>query len=383
MSSSIKIGRISGIPIAVHPSWLIAFFFIAWTISDLFQNSFDSWSASQYWTGAIIGSLALFASVLVHELAHSIVAQRLGLPVQGITLFIFGGVSQIQGRYKRARDEFLVAFAGPLSSLIIGAVGLFVWFTLRPDGGEDPSLLLGIIFYLGAMNIILGVFNLLPGFPLDGGRVLRSAVWGWSGSESRATRVAAGVGNIVAWILMAIGIFQFLNGNIIGGIWLAFIGLFLQSAARGERRAESVRNATQVPLRAAVQRTPQMVDATDRVSDVMIDVISRGFQQVVPVIERDAPIGFFTAEDANRFPPTEWHNLSVGGVIARQEPFTVQLSDDAFDVLQAMQARGLRYALVLAMDNVVGVVGQAELEALIRYRSADGDASVGQPPYRP
>lgn len=381
MSSSIKIGRISGIPIAIHPTWIIAFFFIAWTISTLFENSFSSWSTVQVWTGAVIGSLALFASVLVHELAHSIVAQRLGLPVEGITLFIFGGVSQIRGRYKRARDEFLVAFAGPLSSLIIGALGLFAWFLFRPEHSEDTGLVMGIIFYLGFMNIILGVFNLLPGFPLDGGRVLRSIVWGWSHNESTATRVAVGVGSLVAYGLIGLGIFQFINGETFSGLWIAFIGLFLQSASRGERRAERARSSIgQVPLRAAVQQTSQFANATDRVSDVMRDIVSRGFQQVVPVLENDAPIGFFTAEDARRFPATDWMNLSVGSVIYRQEPYAVQLSDDAVDVLDAMQARKIPYAMVLAEDAVVGVVGQAELESLIRLRQSGGDASVGQPP---
>lgn len=380
MSSSIKIGRISGITISIHPTWIIAFFFIAWTIGSLFERSFSSWSPVQYWTGAAIGSLALLASVLVHELAHSIVAQRLGLPVDGITLFIFGGVSQIRGRYKRARDEFLVAFAGPLSSLIIGALALGVWFVFSPERG-DPSLLLGIIFYLGFMNIILGIFNLLPGFPLDGGRVLRSAVWAWTKNEGKATRVAATVGNLVAWGLIGLGLYQFLDGNTFGGIWMAFIGLFLQSAARGEKQAERARSSVGlVPIRSAVQQTPQLANATDRVSDVMSEIITRGFQQVVPVIDNGTPVGFFTAEDARRFPINEWVNLSVGTVIQRQQSYAVQLSDDAVAVLDALQARRIMYAMVLAEDAVVGVIGQEELQALIRLRQTGSDASVGQPP---
>lgn len=383
MGSSIKIGRISGISIAIHPTWLIAVIFIAWTIASLFERSFSSWSTPMYWTGAVIGSLALFASVLVHELAHSITAQRLGLPVDGITLFIFGGVSQIRGRYRRARDEFLVAFAGPLSSLVIGGVALLAWVSLRPDQG-DPGLLLGIIFYLGFMNVLLGVFNMLPGFPLDGGRVLRSIVWGWSQSERTATRIATAVGNLVAWGLIGIGLWRFIDGDFIGGIWMAFIGLFLQSASRGERHAERVRNSVgTVPLRAAVQRTPRIVDASERVSDVVENVVQRGFQPVVPVIDDGVPAGFFTIEDANRFPAPDWDNLSVGSVIRRQEPYAVQVDDDAVDVLDALRARRARYAIVLAGDNVVGVVGQPELESLIRFRSAGGAPPGGQPPSWP
>lgn len=380
MRSSIKIGKISGISIAVHPTWVIAVIFIAWTIASLFERSFASWSTTQYWTGAIVGSLALFASVLVHELAHSIVAQRIGLPVDGITLFIFGGVSQIRGRYSRARDEFWVAFAGPASSLILGALFLLTWTWLRPDRG-DPSLLLGIIFYLGFMNIALGVFNLLPGFPLDGGRVLRSAVWALSHNESTATRVAAGVGNVVAWGMIGLGVYRFLDGDTVGGIWMAFIGLFLQSASRGERQAEQARRAgPHVPLRAAIQRTPQIVEADERVSDVMERVVSRGFQQVVPVIDDGVPVGFFTAGDAARFPVQDWVNLSVGAVIDRQQPYAVQLSENAVDVLDALRARNTRYAMVLDGDDVVGVVGIPGLEAVIRLTTHGADASVGQPP---
>ena len=379
MNSSFKIGRISGISIAVHPTWLIAVIFIAWTIARLFERTFETWSTTQNWTGAIIGALALFGSVLVHELAHSIVAQRLGLPVDGITLFIFGGVSQIRGKYVRARDEFLVAFAGPLSSLLLGGLLLLVWLTLEPERG-DPSLILGIVFYLGFMNVLLGVFNLLPGFPLDGGRVLRSLVWGWSHNEGTATRVAATVGMLVAWGLIGLGIFEFMNGNVVGGIWMAFIGLFLQSASRSERQAErSGRVTMHVPLRAAIQGTPHIVEASERVSYVMNDVIARGFQQVVPVVDEGVPVGFFTAADSARFPIQDWVNLSVGSIIQRQHPYAVQMSDNAIEVLEALRASGARYALVLDEDNVVGVVGLPGLEAVIRLMTPGADASAEPP----
>lgn len=380
MSSSFKIGKISGISIAVHPTWLIAVVFIAWTIASLFERQFPTWSTTQQWTGAIVGALSLFASVLVHELGHSIVAQRLGMPVDGITLFIFGGVSQISGKYKRARDEFFVAFAGPLSSLILGALFLLVWLVLRPERG-DPSLILGIVFYLGFMNVLLGIFNLLPGFPLDGGRVLRSIVWGVSHSEGTATRVAASVGMVVAWAMIGFGIYQFLNGNVAGGIWMAFIGLFLQSASRNERKAERAeRIVAYVPMRAAVQKTPHIVDANDRVSDVLKDVVERGFQQVVPVVDDGVPIGFFTAEDAARFPIQDLVNLSVGSVIQRQQPYAVQVSGNAVEVLEILRLRRARYALVLDENSVVGVVGVPGLEGVIRLMMPGADASADHPP---
>ena len=327
----------------------------------------------------MLGALALFGSVLLHELAHSITAQQLGLKVDGITLFIFGGVSQIRGKYERARDEFLVAFAGPLMSLLLGVLCLVAWQVFRPESG-DPVLLLGLVFYLGVMNLLLGAFNLLPGFPLDGGRVFRSMIWGWTKNESLATRLAANVGQLLAWAMFGIGIYRFVNGDIIGGIWMAFIGMFLQSASRSERRASRMGDAgPTIPLRAAIQRTPRVVDARDRLSDVMEGIIAHGDQQVVPVIENGTPVGFFTAEDAARFPAVDWHNLSVISAIRRQPLLAVQSTDNAVDVLEALRARDITFAMVFSGNELVGVASREAIEATIRFMNSGDGASVEPP----
>ena len=380
MNSSFKIGRVSGIEIGVHPTWLIAFAFIAWTLAGSFYPStFHEWSQVQYWVAGVLTSLVLFASVLVHELAHSLVAQKLGLPVKGITLFIFGGVSEITGKYQRARDEFLVAFAGPASSLVLGLLLILVWMAARPERPSDTSVLMGIVFFIGRMNIVLGVFNLLPGFPLDGGRVLRSLVWGWTGNERKAMRVAGAVGRFVAWGLIGIGVLRFFQGDYVGGLWMAFIGMFLNAAARGEARAERQREAVgPVSLRTAIRGTPQIVEASRSVADVMARVVGRGLQQVVPVVEEGEPVGYFTEDDARRFPNYEWVKLSVGAAIKREPPYLVQFDHDAVDVLDELQARGLTYALVLSGPDVVGVVDVAGLETAIRFYASGGGAPLGQ-----
>ena len=374
MGSTFKIGRIAGIPIDVHASWLIAVAFITWTISSLFSDTFPGWTSRETWTAAIFGALALFGSVLIHELAHSLTARRLGLPVRGITLFIFGGVSKIDGRYSRSRDEFLVAFAGPASSLVLGAVFWAMWQAFKPDRG-DPSLALGIVSYLGLMNLLLGVFNLLPGFPLDGGRVLRSIVWGWSGNERRATRVAVSVGRLMAIGMIGLGAWQVFNGNVTSGIWMVFIGFFLSSAGRGEERAERARDAgPRVSLRAAVQRTTYLADATNSVTEVMSRAYG-GNQRVVPVLDRGEPVGFFTHEDVLRFPQQELRNLSVGSVIRRERMNIFPLDGDAFRAIEKLRESGARYALVVAGEALVGVVDEAGLEAVIRLYHGGGDAS--------
>jgi Zn-dependent protease len=379
MMSSIKICRIRGIRITVHPTWFLAVVFIAWTIESLFARSYPGWSSSQHWIAAVLGALALLGSVLLHELAHSITAQQIGLKVDGITLFIFGGVSQIRGKYQRAGDEFIVAFAGPLMSLLLGVICLVAWQVFRPVDG-DPVLLLGLVFYLGVMNLLLGAFNLLPGFPLDGGRVFRSIIWGWTKNERLATQLAANVGQLLAWAMFGLGIYRFVNGDIMGGIWMAFIGMFLQSAARSERRASRVGAVRPpIPLRAAIQRTPRVADARDRLSDVMEGIIAHGDQQVVPVIENGTPIGFFTAEDAARFPAVEWHSLSVGSAIRRQSLLVVQSTDDAVAVLDALTLRYISYAMVFSGNELVGVAGKEAIEAAIRFMNSGDGTSAEMP----
>ena len=381
MRSNFKLGRVLGIEVSVHPTWFIAFGFIAWTLGgSFFPGTFDGWTTPQYWLAGILTSLTLFASVLVHELAHSVIARTLGMRVEGIVLFIFGGVSQISGKYTRARNEFLVAFAGPASSLVLGGLLLVLWTTSRPDALQDTRPLMGIVFYIGMMNVLLGIFNLLPGFPLDGGRVLRSMVWGATGNERTAMRVAGTVGRLVAWGLIGFGAWRFLSGDIVGGLWTAFIGLFLSSASRSEQQAESTgEQAGFVPLRVAVQRTPEIVDASTSVSDVMDRLINRGYQLVAPVTDHGEPVGYFTPDDVRRFPHYEWPNLSVGSVIRREKIHAVQLSENAVSVLGRMRTMQVRHALVLAGDNVVGVIDQDGLEAAIRSMTSSGGASADRP----
>ncbi|MCH7706427.1 MAG: site-2 protease family protein, partial [Chloroflexi bacterium] len=218
MRSSYTFMRIRGIRISVHFTWLFAVAFIALTLSEgFFPAYFRGWSTATYWGTGILASLLLFLSVLVHELAHSFVAQARGLKVEGITLFIFGGVSNMGSEATRARDEFVIAVVGPLTSLALAA--LFWALHLVMGDGDGP--LAAVVFYLGYMNALLAVFNMMPGFPLDGGRVLRSIVWGVTGNLTRATNIAAGVGQAFGWSLVALGVYQILQGNVAGGLWVA------------------------------------------------------------------------------------------------------------------------------------------------------------------
>src|SRR2546428_10574126 len=229
MPGSLRIGSIAGIAIYIHVSWLLILVFLTVSLATgWFPRLYPGFTSTTYLILGLIASLLLFVSVLLHELAHSFGASRRGLPVKSITLFIFGGVSNIEREPTSPGVEFQVAVVGPLTSLLIGVVCFLLQLPLR--GTNSP--LEEILFYLAVTNILLGVFNLIPAFPLDGGRVLRSIIWKISGSMRQATRAASITGQVIAYLFILLGIWLFFTVSILNGIWLGFIGWFLLSAAQ-------------------------------------------------------------------------------------------------------------------------------------------------------
>jgi Zn-dependent protease len=233
----ITFGKIWGITLRLNPSWFIIFILVTWALAgSWFPSAYPAWSLTEKISAGVITSLLFFASVLVHELMHSYVAQHEGTEVKSITLFIFGGVSEISGEPKKASDEFSMAIAGPLTSLVLGGILLAVWAILRHDAGGAGQFIAAVSYWLGLINVSLGAFNLIPGFPLDGGRVFRSILWGKSGDLRAATKTASQVGRVIAYIFIFIGIFLFFSGNWLNGVWLVLIGWFLDNAASGSYR---------------------------------------------------------------------------------------------------------------------------------------------------
>lgn len=230
MRNSVRIGRISGIEVGAHWTWLIVFAYLTFSLATAYfpnTNVAPGYGDAVYWTAGAVGTILLFASVFAHEMAHSLTARSQGMDVDSITLFIFGGISNIQERPPSPRAEFMMTVVGPLTSLILG--GLLLGMTAIID---TDQLILALLSYLGLINVIVGVFNLIPGFPLDGGRLLRAGIWAATDDRRRATRIAAAVGLGIAWLLILGGLaMAFLTGNVGGGIWLALIGWFLSQAA--------------------------------------------------------------------------------------------------------------------------------------------------------
>ncbi|MFN0145633.1 MAG: site-2 protease family protein [Dehalococcoidia bacterium] len=313
--------------------------------------------------------------VLIHELAHAIVAIRRGLPVPRITLFIFGGVSQLARQPETARAEFVIAAAGPATSLVIAALSGVLAITV----GTANEKVEGVFGYLAAVNVLLGIFNLLPGFPLDGGRVLRSIVWGRTHSFRRATNVAAGVGQIFAYGLMGLAFLFILNGFIWNGIWFAFIGWFLLGAAKGESSQLQLDTILR-PLRAKNVMHQDFISVPPGipVQEVVDRYIVEQGERAVMVANGDAVLGILTVTDVQRVPRADWPNTPAQRIMTpRDKVVTVSTETPALDVLQVIGERRLNQVPVLADGRMVGLITRRELMDRVHLA---GSLAPNEPP---
>lgn len=228
MGTSLRLGRVFGIPIEVHISWVFVFLLLTFLIADEFENSRLRWPVAQRWTVAMVTVVAFFLSVLAHELSHSVMAKSKGISVRGITLFIFGGVSRLDSEPERPLTEFAIALVGPLCSIILAVIFGAIWYLL----GRDDSTVEVVLVLLAWTNLSLGLFNLVPGYPLDGGRLLRAGIWGMTGNHHRATQIAARAGQGVGTAMVLGGVSLAVWLEPLDGVWLAVVGIFLFSIAR-------------------------------------------------------------------------------------------------------------------------------------------------------
>jgi Zn-dependent protease len=301
----IELFRIRGIPVRIDVGWLLIVGLISWSLaSGYFPYVLPSQSPTAYWVQGLIAALLLFSSVLLHELAHAVVAIHHGVPVGGITLHVFGGVSQLEGEPETPRAELLIAIVGPLTSFALAAVCFGIGRVLT-----GPPWLDVLAGYLAAVNLVVGTFNLLPAFPLDGGRVLRAALWAWSGSADWATRRASRVGSALAVLMVAVGVVRAVTGEPLGGLWFALIGLFLYQAARASYELARIRSRLDAVQVAQVMNTaPSVLEAVPATSTE--DVVSprdsawhaflkmtRSGRGRVGVVEDGALVGVVTHRD--------------------------------------------------------------------------------------
>ena len=393
MKNGLRIGRLFGINIYLDWSWLLIFLLVAWSLATQFALMHPAWGPELAWSVAIAAALLFFASVLAHELAHSIVAQAQGIPVRNITLFLFGGVANIQQEPRSPRGEFLLAIVGPLTSLAIGgfcllAVSLFA--PLSADAALNPGLafasldpLTTLLLWLGSANIVLGIFNLLPGFPLDGGRVLRAILWGVTGNFRTATRWAAGVGQVLAWLLIFSGIamifgveIPFFGTGLIGGLWLAFIGWFMSSAARQSYQQVVVHDMLEgVPaarlMRANVPAVSPGTSTSDLVHHYMMGTDERAF----PVLDGDRLVGLVTLEDIRKVAREDWDTTSAAEIMTPADQLAVvQPQDDASAALDKLTERNVHQVPVISNGHLVGLVRSSDIMRWLNLQAPNGIA---------
>lgn len=370
MDASVKLGHIWGIPIGLHSSWFLIFIFLTWSLATgYFPQEYPALGGLSHWGLGLVTSLLFFASVLAHELGHAWVALRNGIPVKRITLFIFGGVAQIAQEPKSPGAEFRVAIAGPLVSLALAVIFAGTWLV-----DQAVPFLAAPSEYLMRINAMLALFNLVPGFPLDGGRMLRAVVWKLNGSFTRATRVAAFAGQLVAFGFIAWGVFTIFQGQFLNGLWLAFIGWFLQNAAASSYAQVNLQSSlagvkvSQVMARDCA-RVPSLVPLSQLVDERVLTGGGRCFF----VADNGRLQGMLTLRDIAAVPQPKWRFTTTGQAmrpysrLAQVGPDTALLS-----ALQTMDNADVAQVPVIQNDELVGVLSRDQVVHYLRTRAELG-----------
>jgi len=317
MKAQIKLGRIFGVEIGLHYSWFIIALLIALSLAGQFHALNPNWGEAIIWTTAIATSLLFFVAIIAHELSHAAVAKARHLPVRSITLFALGGVAQIEKEANDPATEFLKGIAGPVMSTVIGVLCLAVAWTLGWAPGTDPDTAVPAMFmWLGYINLSLAIFNMVPGFPLDGGRVLRSVLWWLTGDGVRATRLAARVGEIVAFAFIVLGVFRFFGGAGIGGLWIAFIGWFLLDAARSSyAQVEINQKLRKVRVRDLMDNDCLVVDGHANLETFVNDHLLRTGKRCFLVRNGHGIEGLITPNEIKKTDRTRWASTRIHDVM--------------------------------------------------------------------
>jgi len=389
MRSGLRLARLFGINIYIDWSWIFIFLLVTWNLAaGVFPQIHPEWSLGLNIAIGLAASLLFFGSVLAHELAHSLVAKASGLPVRRITLFIFGGVSNIEREPPSPLTEFLISIVGPLTSLILGAlfivlggaslmsVGTSLGNPTQALRNLDP--LSTLLIWLGPINILLGIFNLIPGFPLDGGRVLRSILWAATNNLRTATRWATLVGQIVAWLFIIAGIamafgvrIPFFGTGIISGLWLAFIGWFLNNAASQSYQQVVVEDMLEgVPVSRLMRPNAPTVDPNIPVSGLVDQFIMGTDERAFPVVVENRLVGLVCLEDVRKVPRTAWDETQVGQIMTPADKLDiVNPREDANDALNKLVRRDIRQMPVVLNGQLVGMLRRRDIMRWLQLQS--------------
>ncbi len=369
----IPIGRLFGISLRLHYSWFIIFGLVTWVLAaSYFPEVYPNWSAATSVIAGIVTSLMFFASMMAHELMHSIVATRGGIAVRSITLYIFGGVSQITEEPSKPALEFKIAVVGPLTSLVLGVIFIALW-QLVPSNYEA---VIAVSFWLGWINLILAIFNLLPGFPLDGGRVLRSIIWWLTNDLRKATRWASNAGRGIGFLFIFGGVVLifYAPGYLFNGLWLAFIGWFLISAATGSYQQMILQQMLQNhTAREIMVGDCAMVKPDIAVDKLVNEYILPSGSRCLVVAEGDKIRGLITLQSIRSIPREQWgEKKAADAMVALDKLQWVKPDDDLYSVMKKMIERDVNQLPVVVDGNIVGMVGRDNLLSFINVRDKLG-----------
>jgi len=363
--------RVRGIQIIIDYSWFIVFFLVVYTMAEgYFPRTQGPLTTGQYWIMGLAAALLLFASVLLHEMAHSLVALRHGIEVKSIRLFIFGGIAQIASEPKSGKHEFLIALAGPATSMALAVFFGMVYSAMVLGGRAGPVA--GIAGYLASANLILAMFNMIPGFPLDGGRILRSVLWDRWNDLTRATKVVSRIGSSFALFLIMLGLLQlFFSQNMISGLWSIFIGLFMKQAAQGSYQAVVLRESLAgTPIRQVMTERIVSVDSFLSIDELVRDYIYKHQFTHFPVFHGEELAGLVSLSQVKTVPRELWGFKQVRDIMTAIEQVPqLRPTDDAMEALNRMIAEDLGRMPVVDGGRLVGIVSRRDILNLFKIKS--------------
>jgi Zn-dependent protease/CBS domain-containing protein len=358
----ITLFKLFGFEVKLDWSWIVIAVLVAWSLAEgFFPHYYQGFSTYTYWLMGILGALGLFASIVFHEFFHSLIARKHGLPMRGITLFIFGGVAEMAESPPSPKVEFSLAIAGPLSSIFLGVFLYTIYFLGKLIGWPTP--INAVFSYLALINLVLAFFNLIPAFPLDGGRLLRSALWGWKKDLRWATRIASNAGMGFGILMMGLGIINILIGNFIGGMWWFLIGMFLRnSAATSYQQLLMKQMLSGESVYNFMNPNPISVPPYISLNQLVEDYIYKYHFKMFPVVESDKLIGCISISQIKQIPRERWREVTVGELAeSYTSENTISPQADALKALSLMNRTGKTRLMVVENDRLVGVIALKDL----------------------
>lgn len=364
-----------GFKVKLDLSWLIMAVLVAWSLAaGVFPYYFKGYTTETYWWMGAAGAIGLFVSIVFHEFCHSIVARAFGLPMKGITLFIFGGVAEMEEEPSRPLAEFLMAIVGPLASVVLGGLSFLIYKLIAMAGGPGPVFY--VFLYLGWLNIILAVFNMIPAFPLDGGRVLRSILWAMKGNLKWATRVSSQLGSAFGWLLIIWGVFNLIGENFIGGLWYLLIGMFIRGAAHSSYQQMLIHKALAgETVRKFLREDPITVSPNISVAELVENYFYKYHYKMFPVLKEGHLIGCVNTRNVRNLPRDEWERLPVSNITeACTDENRISPTTDAVKALALMNRTGNSRLLVAENENLLGIL---TLKDMLKFLSLKIDLESG------